>query len=69
MEGPHGFITQVDLDLYKVEVDDIKTHFFPAALSTAPSFTPAALSTITLPLGTRFRESKKLTKIDFLVIG
>ncbi len=50
VDGPHDLITQVDLDLYKVEVDDIKTHFSPAALSTAPSFTPAALSTITLTL-------------------
>ena len=50
VDGPHGFITHVDSDLYKVEVDDIKTHFFPAAPSIAQPFTPAALSTITLTL-------------------
>ncbi len=25
--GPHGLITPVDSDLYKIRVDDIKTHF------------------------------------------
>jgi hypothetical protein len=48
--GPHSLITLVDSDLYKIKVDDINTHFSPAALSTAPSLTPAALSTITLTL-------------------
>lgn len=48
--GPHGLITPVDSDLYKVEVDEIKTYFFPAALSQAQALTPAALSTITLTL-------------------
>ena len=48
--GPRGLITPVDSDLYKVEVDDIKTHFFPAATPTAQALTPAALSTITLTL-------------------
>ena len=50
MAGPHSLITLVDSDLYKIEADDIKTHFFPAALSTASSLTPGALSTITLTL-------------------
>jgi hypothetical protein len=62
VNGPHSLITQVDSDLYKVEVDDIKTHFFPAALSTAPPFTPVALSTITLTLPKDIEKEAKAKK-------